>query len=76
MKIKTSVTLSKDLLEKIDAIMPDGQNRSTFLEAAAREHIARLSRTQQNLYDLEIINQNAKFLNEEALDALSYQIDE
>ncbi|MEM7799083.1 MAG: ribbon-helix-helix domain-containing protein [Chloroflexota bacterium] len=74
MKIKTSVTLSEELLAEIDAIMPEGQNRSTFLEMAAMEHIARLNRLKQNQNDLEIINKNVVTLNEEALDVLNYQI--
>lgn len=75
MKVKTSVTLSTELITNIDQWVGPGQNRSLFLEAAAWEHIARLRRKQRNLNDLQLINQHADELNEEAADALSFQIE-
>ncbi len=75
MKVKTSVTLSTELISSIDDLIGQGQNRSVFLEAAAWEHITRLRRKQRNLNDLQIINQHADELNEEAVDALSFQIE-
>ena len=73
MKIKTSVTVSQELLKTIDELMDEGQNRSLFLERAAWEYIARLQRAQQNERDVELINAHADYLNEEVLDALDYQ---
>lgn len=73
MKIKTSVTISSDLIATIDKLLDDSQNRSSFLEAAAWEHISRIRRAKSDQRDLEIINQNAEQLNNEAIDALSYQ---
>ena len=73
MKIKTSVTVSQELLKTIDELMDEGQNRSLFLERAAWEYIARLQRAQQNERDVELINAHAEYLNEEVLDALDYQ---
>ena len=74
MKVKTSITISKDLLELIDEFSGEGQNRSLFLEAAAWEYIARLRRSQQNMQDLAIINEQAAYLNDEVMDALEYQV--
>lgn len=74
MKIKTSITLTQELLAAIDAVVDDTQNRSQFLEAAAWEYIARLRQTQLNQRDLEIINQRADYLNSEVADVLAYQI--
>lgn len=74
MKIKTSITISENLLKAIDELVNESQNRSQFLETAAWEYIAKLRRAQQNQRDLEIINQRADFLNTETLDALSYQV--
>ena len=74
MKVKTSVTLSEELLKLIDEYLDENQNRSVFLETAAREYIARLRRAQQNARDIEIINSRAEYLNDEVTDALSYQV--
>ena len=74
MKKKTSITLSEDLVSAIDRYADRFENRSAFIEAAARTYIARLAREEQNARDLEIINRQANRLNNEALDVLSYQV--
>jgi len=74
MKIKTSVTLSKDVLQAADKLSRRYKNRSEFIEAALRAYIAQAIRDEQNARDLEIINQRADQLNEEALDVLAYQV--
>lgn len=74
MKSKTSITLSKDLLEDLDRVMGDSRNRSRIIEAAVREYINRHMREARDRRDLELINANAVSLNKEAKDALSYQI--
>ena len=74
MKVKTSITLSNEVMETIDQYMGEYRSRSEFLEAAARKYIAQLVRKETERRDLEIINQNADSLNEEALDVLSYQL--
>lgn len=74
MKIKTSITISEELLKLIDEFVDEGQSRSLFLEAAAREYIVRLRRARQNLRDLELINEHAAYLNDEVMDALDYQV--
>ena len=73
MKIKTSITISEELLKVIDELVGVSTNRSQFLETAAWAYIAKLHRAQQNQRDLEIINHRAKYLNAEVMDALSYQ---
>lgn len=74
MKVKTSVTLSENLLKAIDQQAGPSQNRSEFIEAAVWAFIAQLIRNQQNARDLEIINRCADRLNEEAADVLAYQV--
>lgn len=74
MKVKTSVTLTEDLLEAIDQQSGPKRNRSDFIEKALRAYLSQLVRETQNAHDLEIINRRAKHLNEEALDVLSYQV--
>ncbi len=74
MKVKTSITLSENLLTTIDQFADNFKNRSIFLETAAWAFIEQLRRAERNARDLEIINLRADALNNEALDALSYQV--
>ncbi len=74
MKVKTSITLSQELLKVIDQRAGSFKNRSEFIETAIRAFIAQVLRSEKNARDLEIINRRAKHLNEEALDVLSYQV--
>jgi metal-responsive CopG/Arc/MetJ family transcriptional regulator len=73
MKIKTSITLSEDVIRAIDKLSGQSKNRSEFIELAVRHYIAQLIRKQRNAKDLAIINKRAERLNEEALDVLAYQ---
>ena len=70
MKVKTSVTLSSTLLEEIDG---HGENRSAFLERAARLYLAQVAKSGRDAKDAEIIERRAKYLNEQAADVLEYQ---
>ncbi|MDO9287950.1 MAG: hypothetical protein Q7T83_04090 [Thermodesulfovibrionales bacterium] len=74
MKIKTSITLSEDVLRNI-AEFGRHENRSEFIEKAVRDFIERQSQTKRNLKDLDILNKKADKLNKEAEDVLSYQAD-
>jgi metal-responsive CopG/Arc/MetJ family transcriptional regulator len=78
MQVKTSITLSGDLLhtmdELIEQLSEQYQNRSFFLEMAAWAFIEQLRRAQRTAKDIEIINQRADYLNEETMDALTYQV--
>jgi metal-responsive CopG/Arc/MetJ family transcriptional regulator len=74
MKVKTSITLSGELVHSIDQYGKDYKNRSDFIEAAVQTFIRQIIRRQQDSHDIEIINRNASRLNEEALDVLDYQI--
>jgi metal-responsive CopG/Arc/MetJ family transcriptional regulator len=75
MKVKTSITLSENLLKTIDEYTGEYKNRSAFIEYAVRAFIMQLIRRQQDSRDLEIINQRADYLNQEAADVLTYQVD-
>ena len=73
MKVKTSITLSDELLKTIDKRAKQfKKNRSDFIEAAARAFIGQLIRDEQNARDLEIINRRAGHLNQKAADVLEY----
>lgn len=74
MKVKTSITLSEDLLEAIDQRSSQYKNRSDFIEAALRAYIEKIVREEQDAKDLAILNSQADRLNEEAADVLTYQV--
>jgi len=74
MKIKTSITLSKNLLKEIDSIISKSGNRSLFIEEAIKNYLNHKKRFLRNQKDLEIINRSADDLNKEAEDTLSYQV--
>ncbi len=74
MKVKTSVTLSEDLLKAIDRRSKPDKNRSEFIEMAVWAFINQILRDEQNARDLEIINRRADYLNQEAEDVLAYQV--
>jgi metal-responsive CopG/Arc/MetJ family transcriptional regulator len=75
MKVKTSITLSEDLLKVMSEYAEEYKNRSEFIEEAIRAFIKQLIRRQQDARDLEIINRRAEYLNREAADVLTYQVD-
>ncbi len=74
MKVKTSITLSEDLLHIVDQQMGAAKNRSEFIETALWAYLAQLQRAVENARDLKIINQRADYLNQEAADVLGYQV--
>jgi metal-responsive CopG/Arc/MetJ family transcriptional regulator len=75
MKIKTSITLSEELLKAVDKrTRQQKKTRSDFIETAVWAFLQQLIRDEQNARDLEIINRHADFLNKEAEDVLAYQV--
>jgi metal-responsive CopG/Arc/MetJ family transcriptional regulator len=73
MKVKTSITLSEDVIEAVDDLVGESNNRSEFIETALRSYIAQRKRDDQNSRDLEIINRRHTRLNREAEDVLAFQ---
>ncbi len=74
MKVKTSITLSRALLEAIDARTGRGRSRSEFIEAAVQAFLDKSMREERGARDLEILNRRATRLNREAVDVLAYQV--
>lgn len=72
MKVKTSVTLSEEVINEIENIVK-GSNRSAFIEKALWSFLMLQERKLRNDRDLEIINNQAEFLNKEAEDVLLFQ---
>jgi metal-responsive CopG/Arc/MetJ family transcriptional regulator len=75
MKIKTSITLSEDVLRTIDRTSGRGVSRSEAIERLVREGLAARARRVADARDLALINQHAEALNAEADDVLGYQAD-
>ena len=75
MKVKTSITLSENLIHSIDKKVGKQKNLSEFIEKAVWDFIERQERKKRDIKDLKILNKKAEKLNREAEDVLSYQAD-
>ena len=73
MKVKTSVTLPKELLLSVDAFIGKKHKRSAIIEQALRQYITTEKRKALNKRDMEIINANADALNKQAAETLEFQ---
>jgi metal-responsive CopG/Arc/MetJ family transcriptional regulator len=76
MKVRTSITLSEELLRAVDeCARQQKKTRSGFIEAALWAFVRRHAQNDKwNARDLEIINRNADSLNQEASDVLEYSL--
>ena len=75
MKVKTSITLSEELLKILDQRAKRlKKNRSDYIEAAVWAFVRLSARAERNARDFEILNRRADALNEEAVDVLTYQL--
>ena len=74
-KVKTSITLSEDLVLQLDELVSEHGSRSAVLEEALREFLDHRKRRERNARDLRILNANADSLNREAEDVLEYQVE-
>jgi metal-responsive CopG/Arc/MetJ family transcriptional regulator len=78
-KVKTTITLPKDLLNEVDIFAKDFRNRSEFVEKALRDLVERkklqkkpkLTREEE----IAILNRIADEQQEEILETLEYQTD-
>ena len=74
MKVKTSVTLSEELLKAI-AIHVKSANRSALIEQAMWEYLNAHNRADRDRNEMAQINVASAELNREALDTIDYQIE-
>jgi len=72
MKVKTSITLSEDILDEVDRAA-GSESRSTFIEGVLRGVLRRRALNREQDRDREILDRVAEALNEEAMDVLRYQ---
>jgi metal-responsive CopG/Arc/MetJ family transcriptional regulator len=73
MKVKTSISLSEELIAMIDRQAEGERNRSAFIESAVRAYLEILERKNRDLADLNTINRLSERLNTEALEVLEFQ---
>ena len=73
MKVKTSITLSQEILDLIDHYVEGESNRSAFIELALKTYLELIKRNKRDTEDLQILNNISEKLNREALDVLQYQ---
>jgi len=76
MKEKTSITLSPDVLAKVDQLAGSRLSRSAVIEEVLRGFFRERTRRKLHARDLERINAAAVRLNAEAADVLEYQSSE
>ncbi len=74
MKIKTSVTLSSEILKSIQQFTKKGQ-RSEFVEKALWKYLDFVKREKRNQKDTKIYEKQADSLNQEAEEILAFQDD-
>ncbi len=74
MKEKTSITLSHDVLVKIDRLAGSRHSRSSFIESVLRRYLLERAHAAVSVRDLERINHAADRLNAEAAEAMEYQV--
>jgi metal-responsive CopG/Arc/MetJ family transcriptional regulator len=75
MKVKTSVTLSQDVVKAVDASAGKDENRSQAIERLLRVSLAAEARRLSDAHDRAAIDQSAAELNAEVADVLNYQGD-
>ena len=73
MKLKTSITLSEDIVKRLDRATRRGENRSQAIERLLRESLEAEARRAADSKDLALIDEHAAELNAEAEDVLAYQ---
>jgi metal-responsive CopG/Arc/MetJ family transcriptional regulator len=73
MKVKTSLTLSDDLLKELGRMAGPNLSRSSFIERILRDFVEQRARQKRLAEEVAAINEHADKLNSEMSDALSFQ---
>ena len=73
MKLKTSVTLSEDILKMIDKAARHDESRSQTIDRLLRERLAAIARQAADDHDRALIDQHAAKRNAELRDTLGHQ---
>lgn len=75
MKVKTSVTLSDDVLCQIDQEIGEHGNRSQFIEKAVKRYFRLQRKAERDAHDAAIYRRNADEFNAETEEVLADQDD-
>ncbi len=73
MKTKTSLTLSEDLVARIDKLAGPKISRSAYIEQILQDFVEGRAQARKDARDISAINRQATQLNAEMTDALSFQ---
>ena len=73
MKVKTSITLEKEVVTAVEAAAREGESRSQVIEQPLCQSLAVRERAAIDNRDRNLINAHADELNQEAVDVLGYQ---
>ena len=77
MKEKTSITLSSDVLAKVDRLAGSKHSRSSFIESVLRKYLLERAHAAVQARDLERINECGRSAQCSKLqDAIDYQVPE
>ncbi|MBI3180604.1 MAG: ribbon-helix-helix protein, CopG family [Myxococcales bacterium] len=75
MKVKTSVTLERDVVEALDKLAGRAGKRSEVIELAVREYLEQQARLARQARERALLDRHAEALNREAGDVLAYQVE-
>lgn len=75
MKVKTSITLSPEVLEAVDRVAGVTSSRSEIIEQAIREFLVTRARARRDARDTELINEFADQFEAEMADIIATQIE-
>lgn len=70
MKKKICVTLSHNVLTRMDRLAGTKRNRSVLIERVLRQFLPERNQARQQARDLELINESSEYLNSEVADVL------
>lgn len=73
MKVKTSITLSRQTLRAVDRLAGRSGGRSAVIERALVEYLERRERAARADRDRQLFDQHARTLNDETADVLDFQ---
>jgi metal-responsive CopG/Arc/MetJ family transcriptional regulator len=73
MKRKTSISLSEDVLRKLDRYVDSAASRSAYIERVLRRHFRERTRARVNARDRRRLDAAAERLNREAEEVLEDQ---
>jgi hypothetical protein len=75
MRIKTSMTLSRETLDSLEELAREGLSKSRIVEIAVADLLERHRRRRRDAGDREILDRRALELNAEVEDILGYQVE-